>query len=59
MNTGGRAIIQVAEKEESDAFWGFLGGKAEYPAFSKGCVFALFLVKFIPSIRLGYQRDLC
>ena len=41
MNAGGRAIIQVAEKEESDAFWGFLGGKAEYPAFSKGCAFAL------------------
>ena len=37
---GGRAIIQVNEKEESDAFWGFLGGKGEYPAFSKGCVLA-------------------
>ena len=39
-HVGGRAIIQVAEKEESDAFWGFLGGKGEYPAFSKGCVLA-------------------
>lgn len=33
---GGRAVEHVSEGAESTEFWSFLGGKAPYPATSKG-----------------------
>jgi hypothetical protein len=33
---GGRTVVHLAEGQETDDFWTFLGGKAAYPSTSKG-----------------------
>ena len=36
LGTGGRALSEIKEGGEPDAFWQALGGKADYPAYAPG-----------------------